>query len=82
MHHAAFPTVDVSAVSSIVNFPNEAEYLVVLYTAIKVVESLMISEEDPELFIPIITILKQDYDKGIQMLAAPYIPPQPKGDSK
>ena len=82
VHHAAFPTVDVSAVSSIVNFPNEAEYLVVLYTAIKVVESLMISEEDPELFIPIITILKQDYDKGIQMLAAPYIPPQPKGDSK
>ena len=41
IHHVAFPTVDVSAVSSIVNFPNEAEYLVVLYTAIKVLQNKM-----------------------------------------
>ena len=74
VHHVAYPTVDVSSVSSIVNFPDEAEYLVVLYTAIKVAESLMISEEDPELFIPIISTLRQDYDKGIQMLAAQGIP--------
>ena len=74
VHHVAFPTVDVSSVSAIVNFPDEAEYLVVLYTAIKVAESLMISEEDPELFIPIISTLKQDYDKGIQMLVAQGIP--------
>ena len=74
VHHVAFPTVDVSSVSAIVNFPDEAEYLVVLYTAIKVAESLMISEEDPELFIPIISTLRQDYDKGIQMLVAQGIP--------
>ena len=79
VHHVAFPTVDVSSVSAIVNFPDEAEYLVVLYTAIKVAESLMISEEDPELFIPIISTLRQDYDKGIQMLVAQGIPqPQPQ----
>ena len=79
VHHVAFPTVDVSAVSAIVNFPNEAEYLVVLYTSIKVAESLMISEEDPELFAPIIAILKQDYDKGITMLAAQGIPKPQQG---
>tara|TARA_R110002020_G_scaffold28691_1_gene91150 strand:- start:3707 stop:4354 length:648 start_codon:yes stop_codon:yes gene_type:complete len=79
VHHVAFPTVDVSAVSSIVNFPNEAEYLVVLYTAIKVAESLMVSEEDPELFVPIITVLKQNYDKGITMLSAQGIPKPQQG---
>ena len=41
LHHVAFPTVDVSAVSAIVNFPNEAEYLVVLYAAIKVLQNKM-----------------------------------------
>jgi hypothetical protein len=41
VHHVAFPSVDVSAVSAIVNFPNEAEYLVVLYTAIKVLQNKM-----------------------------------------
>ena len=41
VHHVAFPTVDVSAVSAIVNFPNEAEYLVVLYAAIKVLQNKM-----------------------------------------
>ena len=74
VHHVAFPSVDVSAVSSIVNFPDEAEYLVVLYVAIKVAESLMVSEEDPELFTPIIGTLKQNYDKGIQMLVAGGLP--------
>ena len=82
VHHVAFPTVDVSAVSAIVNFPNEAEYLVVLYTAIKVAESLMVSEEDPELFAPIIAILKQDYDKGITMLAAQGIPKPAQREAK
>ena len=45
VHHVAFPTVDVSAVSAIVNFPNEAEYLVVLYAAIKVLQNKM-NEKD------------------------------------
>ena len=41
IHHVAFPTVNVSEVSAIVNFPNEAEYLVVLYAAIKVLQNKM-----------------------------------------
>ena len=82
VHHVSFPTVDVSAVSAIVNFPNEAEYLIVLYTAIKVAESLMVSEEDPELFAPIIATLKQDYDKGITMLASQGIPKPQQREAK
>ena len=35
VHHITYPTVDVSAVSTIANFPDEAEALVVLYTSIR-----------------------------------------------
>ena len=76
VYHVGYPTVDVDTVSTIANFPDEAEYLVVLYTAIKVAESAMVTEEDPELFAPIITVLKQDYDKGIKMLAGGKAPTQ------
>ena len=62
--------------SAITNFPNEAEYLVVLYAAIKAGEKLMVSEEDPELFAPMIATLKQDYDKGIKMLTGGTAPTQ------
>lgn len=64
---------------SIGNFPNEMEYLVVLYASIKATEFLMTNEEDPELFAPIISSLKQDYDKGIAMLAAQGIPKAQQG---
>ena len=37
----AFPTVDASAVSTIANFPDEAEHLVVLYSAIRALDNLM-----------------------------------------
>ena len=67
VYNVGYPTVDVSAVSAIANFPDELEYLVVLYVAIKVAESLMISEEDPEVFSPIISTLKQDYTQGLQL---------------
>ena len=35
VYHVAYPTVDASAVSTIANFPDEAEHLVVLYAAQK-----------------------------------------------
>jgi len=41
IYHISYPTVDVSAVSAIVNFPDEAEYLVVLYVAVKVLQNKM-----------------------------------------
>ena len=62
------PSIDASSVSAIDNFPNEAEYLVVLYAAIKNLEHLSVDEEDPELYLPLIQNLKQDYTQGLQML--------------
>ena len=74
VYHLGYTSVNVSEVSTIANFPDEAEYLVVLYTAIKVAESLLSSEEDIELYTPIIATLKQDYNKGITMLSNQGIP--------
>lgn len=63
------PSIDAdSGDGHIANFPNEAEYLVVLYAAIKNLEHLSIEEEDPELYLPLIQNLKQDYNQGLQML--------------
>tara|TARA_R100000700_G_scaffold35983_1_gene44903 strand:- start:28 stop:630 length:603 start_codon:yes stop_codon:yes gene_type:complete len=54
--------------SSISNFPDEYEYLVVIYACIKAIESAFTSEEDIELYTPILAQFKNDYDKGIQAL--------------
>ena len=44
VHHITYPTVNVSDVSVIANFPDEAEYLVVLYAAIKQLHQYMNSK--------------------------------------
>ena len=67
VYHVGYPTVDVSEVSTIANFPDELEYLVVLYAAIKIIERQLIEEEDNELYVPIVTTLKQDYGQGLQL---------------
>ena len=54
--------------TSIDNFPNEAEYLVTLYAAVKATERRMLDEEDMEIFSPQLQTLKQDYQQGVQML--------------
>ena len=53
------------------NFPDEAEYLVVLKAAIIAAEYQASAEEDPELYLPIIQNLKQDYMQGLQVLGVP-----------
>tara|TARA_R100000152_G_C6775103_1_gene203282 strand:+ start:432 stop:1502 length:1071 start_codon:yes stop_codon:yes gene_type:complete len=40
-YHITYPSIDASEVSTIANFPDEAEYLVVLYAAIKVLQNKM-----------------------------------------
>jgi len=52
----------------IANLSNDMEYIVVLYAAIKMAEYLLASEEDTELYIPMITALKQDYMQALQMM--------------
>lgn len=54
--------------SNISVFPDEAEYLVVIYAAIKSLESLYSDSEDIELYIPIISQLKEDYKVGLSRL--------------
>ena len=66
VYHVAYPSITGSDDSVIANFPDELEYLVVLYAAIKIVERQLIEEEDIELYAPIITVLKQDYMQGLQ----------------
>ena len=63
--------------TSITLFPDEYEYLVVLYASIKAVEQLLAVEEDMELYAPMLQNLKQDYAAGIAELNPP--PPQPQG---
>ena len=92
VHHVAYPTFtagdggtyDAVAATSIVNFPDEAEYLVVLRASITAAEYLLAIEEDPELYVPIISTLKSQYQEGIQaLMSSNIIPPQPqKGDKK
>ena len=64
--HISYPSITGSDDSIIANFPDELEYLVVLYAAIKIVERQLIEEEDIELYTPIIGTLKQDYIQGLQ----------------
>ncbi len=66
VYHVAYPSITGSDDSVIANFPDELEYLVVLYATIKVAERQFIEEEDTELYPPIITTLKQDYIHGLQ----------------
>ena len=67
VYHVAYPSIVGSYVSVIANFPDELEYLVVLYAAIKIIERQLIEEEDNELYVPIVTTLKQDYGQGLQL---------------
>ena len=54
------------------DFPDEAEYLVVLGAAIKAAEYMLSSDEDVEISAPVITGLKTDYEGGIQKLLGGY----------
>ena len=69
VYHVGYPSpANFHNETTIANFPDEAEYLVVLYAAIKAAESLLANEEDVELYVPIITNLKQDYNAGVAVL--------------
>ena len=79
IQHVSYPIFDITGAGDnvdtlldkkIPNFPDEVEHLVVLYAAIKSAESLLASEEDDDLYVPIINTLKADYMSGLNMLGA------------
>tara|TARA_R110000824_G_scaffold161930_2_gene337435 strand:- start:250 stop:963 length:714 start_codon:yes stop_codon:yes gene_type:complete len=67
------------AATSITNFPDEAEYLVVLRASITASEYLLAIEEDVELYGPVLTTLKQQYQEGVLALQTGSTIPQQKG---
>ena len=71
-----------SGTSGIDNFPNDLEYIVVLYASIKAAQSLLALEEDDDLYVPMITSLKQDYVQAINLLGAKQEAPKEASTSK
>ena len=67
VYHVSHPQVNLAS-SEIGNFPDEANYLVVLYGAIRATERLMLDEEDQEVYAPQLATLKQDYAQGLASL--------------
>ena len=65
-----YPSAVLHTATSIDNLPNDVEHIVVLYAAIKCAQSLLAIEEDDELYVPIITTLKQDYAQALSLLGA------------
>ena len=68
--------------SSIDNLSNDVTYIVVLYAAIRAATHLMSEEEDIELYSPIITSLKNDYNTALQAMGVKTSQPQRQGASR
>jgi len=78
VYHVGYPSIAYND-TSIANFPDEAEYLVVLRAAITAAEYLLAIEEDVELYIPVISSLKSQYQEGILALTTGnVVPSQPQ----
>ena len=74
-------TAVVNSATSIDNFPDDVEYAVVLYASIKAAQSLLASEEDDDLYIPMINTLKADYVQAINLLGAKVEAPKKSVDN-
>ena len=79
VYHIGYPTVD-HADTAIANFPYEAEHLVPLRAAINAVQYKLNFEEDPELYIPMLSSLKAQYQEAVQGLLSGNITPPQQGD--
>ena len=78
VYHAGYPIFDadgsgsninIKTATSVANFPDEAENLIVLKAAIFAAEYQFAIEEDPEIYIPMIQNLKQDYQQAVAELS-------------
>ena len=76
VHHINYPiftagdteTYDILQKTIIANFPDEAEHLVVLRASIYASQYLLAIEEDIELYMPILSTLKSQYQEGVLAL--------------
>ena len=69
---------DITAQSTIPNFPNEAEYIVVIRAAIYAAQYLLANEQDEDLYEPIIESLEKRYKQAIDALQTKKIDAAPK----
>ena len=67
VYHVEYPSID-HADTVIANFPDEAEYLVVLRASMTAVEYKMSTEEDVDLYGPILKNLNTLYQEGVYSL--------------
>tara|TARA_Y100000593_G_scaffold22772_1_gene45339 strand:- start:519 stop:1304 length:786 start_codon:yes stop_codon:yes gene_type:complete len=75
-------TYDVVNSTAIANFPDEAEYLVVLRAAIFAAQYQLAIEEDDDLYEPIIDSLSKKYEQGITALLTKKLEPAAKSKGK
>jgi hypothetical protein len=74
VHHITYPSVNVSDVDAIPNFPDEAEYLVVLYCSSKQAAQFMTTEADNEdselyqLYSDMYAKFNAEYQNGLSFL--------------
>ena len=80
VYHVGYPSpANFHNDAAIANFPDEAEYLVVLRAAVSAAQHLLAIEEDVELYGPVLTTLKAQYQEGIQaLISGNVVPPQPQ----
>jgi hypothetical protein len=78
VYHVGYPSIAYGD-TSIANFPDEAEYLVPLRAAITAAEYLLAIEEDAELYMPMLSVLKAQYQEGILALQTGSFIPQQQG---
>ena len=75
-------TYDISAKSSITNFPDEAENLVIILASIYAAQYMLAIEEDEDVFGPIIDNLQKRYKQGVDSLQSGKIEATAKGKGK
>ena len=69
---------DITTITTIPNFPNEAEYIVVIRAAIYAAQYLLANEQDEDLYEPIIESLEKRYKQAIDALQTKKIDAAPK----
>ena len=86
VYYIAYPVIDSSVVSTIANFPDEAEYLVVLYAACKVLQNKMNEKTGdlPNLVLPVLPTAPTMSEKSVTITgdAPVYVKPTIALDTK
>ena len=75
---------DPDTLESVINIPNELDHLIVLLTSVKATNFLLQSEQDDDIYVPLLSSLRADYQQALQMYLAQFRiqPPNVQAPSK